>query len=203
MNQLSMFGAEQPQMPPASVYQMVKSIKEADQDFEWYPTTTEIIDTVKANMHEHFYIRADEKCRVSLLDIGAGDGRVLMQLTEGDRYAIEKSMPLIEAMPKDVLILGTDFHQQTIIDKKVAAIFCNPPYSEYDVWTERIIKEANAGVIYLVIPSRWSGHTGIANAIKARQAETTVLGSFDFLDGDRQARAKVDVLKVNLGYQSR
>lgn len=103
MNQLSMFGAEQPQMPPASVYQMVKAIKEADQDFEWYPTTTEIIDTVKANMHEHFYIRADEKCRVSLLDIGAGDGRVLMQLTEGDRYAIEKSMPLIEAMPKDVL----------------------------------------------------------------------------------------------------
>jgi hypothetical protein len=203
MNQLAMFGSEQQQTPPKSVFQMVKAIKAADQDFEWYPTTSEIIDTVKADMREHFHIRNDEKCRVDLMDIGAGDGRVLLSLTEGERYAIEKSMPLIEAMPKDVLILGTDFHQQTIIDKKVSAIFSNPPYSEYDVWTERIIKEANAGVIYFVIPSRWAQHVGIANAIKARHAETEVLGSFDFLGADRQARAKVDVLKVNLGYQSR
>ncbi|WP_240224746.1 DUF4942 domain-containing protein [Rheinheimera hassiensis] len=127
-----------------------------------------------------------------------------MQLTDGGaRYAIEKSMPLIEAMPKDVLILGTDFHQQTIIDKKVDTIFCNPPYSEYDVWTERIIKEANASVIYMVIPSRWSDHIGIANAIKARHSETKVIGSFDFLNADRQARAYVDVVKIDIGYSSR
>ncbi|WP_240224639.1 hypothetical protein [Rheinheimera hassiensis] len=51
MNQLAMFGAEQSPKTPASVYQMVKAIKATEQDFEWYPTTQEIIATVRAFLY--------------------------------------------------------------------------------------------------------------------------------------------------------
>ena len=169
--------------------ELLRAIKDEGQDFEWYPSTLEIIDIVKSDVDENN----------SVLDIGAGDGRVLDQISkEGKKYAIEKSVPLIEAMPDDIIIIGTDFYSTTLIDKQVDVIFCNPPYSDFKSWAVKIIREANANYIYLVIPERWKDCQNIKAALQLREAEIKILGTFDFLNAERQARANVNVLKISL-----
>ena len=222
--------------------QTIKELKDAGQDFEWYPTTREIIeamywdllgDKVGEEMH-----RANGK-RYTMLDIGAGNGKVFNTIkeiaesqplldeyyyckysredggksyrSENERFAnrifiskymaIEKSRILVDSMPKDTLVVGNDFHQNTLIDKPVDVVFCNPPYSEYAEWTTKIIRESNAKSIYLVIPQRWGKHKGIAQALKDRKAKVKIIGNFDFLNAeDRKARAYVSLIKVQLNY---
>ena len=172
---------------------MVKTLKEEDQDFEWYPTTDEIIQVIKTDA----ILELDEA--FSILDCGAGDGRVLNALTEhGDKYAIEKADPLLQVLSKNIFIVGTDFNEQTLIDKKVDVVFSNPPYSVFEAWATKIITEANSSYIYLVIPERWKNCEPLQAALKKREAKTKVIGSFDFLKADRAARAKVDILKIEL-----
>lgn len=113
--------------------------------------------------------------------------------------AIEKSQILINNMPDEVFVVGTYFNEQTLLDKKADIIFSNPPYKEYSYWSEKIIKEANASHIYLVIPQRWDNQENIIQAIKKRNATYTIVGEFDFLNSeDRAARAKVDLLRIDL-----
>lgn len=179
-------------------------LKENGEDFEWYPTTDEMIRVVFRNCGDIS----------SMLDIGAGDGRVLEKIdklcferankcdnkpyycNEIDKYAIEKSLVHIENMPAGISIIGTDFRQQTLIDKKVDIVFCNPPYSEYEDWAIRIIKEANTKQVFLVIPARWANSKLIKQAIKQRNARSKIIWSGDFLKADRQARAKIDIVKI-------
>ena len=171
-------------------------LKENDQDFEWYPTTEEILNCIKDNVKERFYDRFsdNEQPRVSVLDCGAGDGRALRAIANGsEMYAIEKSERLIFEMSEDIYIVGTEFHQNTIIDKKADVVFSNPPYSEYQEWATKIIKEANSTIIYLVIPNRWVDSAPIKDALSLRNCEAKVIGSFDFLDAERKARAVVDI----------
>jgi hypothetical protein len=101
-------------------------------------------------------------------------------------------------MDKDIFIIGTDFHHQTLIDKRVNAIFCNPPYSEYMEWVTKIIKEANAEKIYLVIPDRWKSKKVLQQLIEQRKAHYRILGNYDFVNAERQARAKVQLVKIKL-----
>ena len=196
---------------------VVEQLKEADQDFEWYPTTKEILRVIARD------IKSEGDSHVSLLDIGAGNGQAFNILYDMinvvdeykqnsfsmTKYAIEKSKILIDRMPDDVFIVGTDFAQNTLIDKKVDAIFCNPPYKEYAQWVEKIIKEANANIVYLVVPERWKDNKNIIQLIKKRTEKEngfTILGSFDFVDSEyRQARARVDIIKIKLscsGYRN-
>jgi len=173
--------------------QLVKALKENDEDFEWYPTTSEIIGVIKSDIEEN-----NHDPHLSVLDCGSGDGRVLNALTKGKKYAIEKSRRLLNALGKDIFVVGTDFESQTLIDKKVSVVFSNPPYSAYAQWSTKIIKEANSAFIYLVIPSRWSENEAIKDAIDMRHAKAEVLGSFDFLHAERQARAHVDIVRIVL-----
>ena len=128
------------------------------------------------------------------------DGERLANRIYFEKYmAIEKSQTLIDNMPNNVFVVGTDFNENTLIDKNADYVFCNPPYSEFSQWSERIIKESNAKVIYLVIPKRWGNHGNIAYAIKQRRAAVSIVGDFDFLDAeDRKARAKVSLVKIDL-----
>jgi hypothetical protein len=178
---------------------LINDLKDSGQDFEFYPTKGAIV----ADLHK-------ELNKTILLDIGAGNGILFKQLRELDEeyeysvkeaFAIEKSQILIDQMEPDVFVLGTDFHQQTLIDKKVDAIFCNPPYTEYEDWSTRIIREANCPTVYLVIPDRWEGSTKIKKAIEQREAKVEVLGSYTFEDSEfRKARARVQLLKVKLSF---
>jgi hypothetical protein len=63
---------EEPQdLEPTKPHTMalVKELKEAGQDFEWYPTTKELLAPVAASIRRKFWNP------ISFLDIGAGDGR--------------------------------------------------------------------------------------------------------------------------------
>ncbi len=181
----------------------LKLVIAANEDFEWYPTTDEIIDLVSNDVREEMYYSDNDEIRSSVLDCGAGDGRVLDRLTKGKKFAIEKSVTLIESMGSDIFIVGTEFNAQTLLDKKVEIIFSNPPYEFFDDWATKIITEANAKFVYLVIPVRWKSSPLIQTAIELRKADVTILGTFDFLNADREARAVVDVLRISLGSSSR
>lgn len=180
----------------------LERLRSADEDFEWYPTTDEIIDRAVTDMRV-FATSSNRYSRDavdSVLDIGAGDGRVLLkirkQLEHCELMAIEKSTVHQEAMDKDIVIVGTDFHEQQLASKQVSVIFCNPPYSDFENWSEKIIREANAFAVYLVIPQRWATSERIKSAMKFRGVTAHVLGQFDFLDADRKARAKVELLRI-------
>lgn len=190
--------------------ELISQLKENGQDFEWYPTTGEMIETVSRKCASIYPCEG-----FSLLDIGAGDGRVLAMMDANHRrmtksrrdpegygitnlYAIEKSPILLQSLPDGVTVVGTDFMQQTLIDKKVGVVFCNPPYSEFEEWAVRIIKEANSSNVFLVIPQRWKESGRIEDALKKRKATAKVLQSTDFADAERQARAKVDIIHVDM-----
>lgn len=178
---------------------IIKELKGTQQDFEWYPTTDEIIDCVKQDMKlRSFGLHSPIDYSPNILDCGAGDGRVLEKLTKGKRYAIEKALPLVQAMDSSIYVIGADFEHQTLIDKKVDVIFSNPPYQHFERWAEKIIMEANAPYVYLVLPNRWSKLESIKLALELRDAKAEVLGSFDFLNADRKARALVEVVLVRL-----
>jgi hypothetical protein len=181
---------------------LIKNLKENDQDFEFYPTTDEIINKFYWSLPKNSF---------DLLEIGCGNGKIFKKLEEletkdergcrkgaylENKFAIEKSEILINQLPADICILGTDFWQQTLIDKEVDVIFSNPPYSEFEAWSAKIIKEGFCKEIYLVIPQRWIDSEEIQFAIKSRDAKFEILGDFDFLTADRAARAKVNLVKI-------
>lgn len=194
--------------------QIVEALKERNEDFEWYPTTQEIVDRLAGHIFKkRTYGRGEYECDYSsVLDIGCGNGSFFEKLDRTEpqkinetsdygkmlrtRYGIEKSFELCEGLPGDVVIIGSDFHEQTLIDKKVDLIFCNPPYSEFELWTKQIIMQGNCKAIALVIPCRWRMHPEITYALKKRGMKAESLGTFDFLNADRRARAKVDLLFI-------
>ncbi len=181
-----------------STFSLIQQIKSQEQDFEWYPTTAEQLAVIKHDIEKG--LRLDTP---SVLDCGAGDGRALMALTAGSKYAIEKSRPLLNAMDPAIFVVGTEFRDQTLLDKNVDLIFCNPPYSEFSQWVVKIIKEASCGYIYFVVPKRWEDDESIKKALEQRKAKTQVLGRSDFMNAERQARTQVDIVRVKLGEVSR
>lgn len=195
-----------------TVNQLVAEIKENNEDFEWYPTTPEIVRAFALYVKSWNHVWDDCGYSGSILDVGCGNGGFFQKLCADetfkniDKYGIEKSIILSEQLPEDVVLLGTDFNQQTLIDKKVDIIFCNPPYSEYDTWAEKIILQGNCKAIALVIPTRWASNERIKYALERRNMKAEVVGTYDFENAERKARATVDLIfisaKVNRLYAS-
>jgi hypothetical protein len=182
--------------PKMSTGNIVARLVEAKEDFEWYPTTSRMILAVTKHV-------ADSGHDIgSVLDVGAGDGRVLQTLSEilkaNKLYAIEKSLILTRTWPENVTPAGSEFYEQDLSFLKVDLVYCNPPYSEYEAWTKRIIDTANTKQIYLVLPRRWKNSVAISDALRRRKAKATVIHEDDFLDGERRARAEVDVVAVSI-----
>ena len=181
---------------------LIETLKEQGEDFEFYPTTREIIEAIykhaqRSDWHKQFN---------SVLDIGCGtcNFRNHWEQIEKDLnldrpsyfkyFVMEKSQTLINLLPKEAIVLGTDFHQSILFDKEVDMIFCNPPYSEFEDWTRRIIFESAAKLVYLVIPTRWKEDKLLMADLAEKNVKYEVVGSFDFLHAERQARAKVDIV---------
>ena len=177
---------------------LVEKLKENNQDFEFYPTTDEMLSCIAPSFKG--VLRGNYCNDRSVLDIGAGkcNFKKFFDKLEGyyfDYYAIEKSEILVNEYDADTVVLGTDFNENTLVDKKVNVIFCNPPYSDYVNWTTRILKEGNAKTIYMVIPSRWKDNEQLKQVIETLNINHRILGSFDFLNAERSARAIVDVIE--------
>ncbi|MDD5305136.1 MAG: class I SAM-dependent methyltransferase, partial [Elusimicrobia bacterium] len=213
---------------------LLARVRAAGEDFEWYPTTKAMLEVVAKDIRKEIgdeYSRDDPS--YSILDIGAGNGsalQILRELTKntGEQYAIEKSRILIDALPADVFVVGTDFHEQTLIDKRVDVVFCNPPYSEYEQWMQKIVAEANCRLVYLVVPRRWKDDKIVERMIARRcgtiddsdidvgddvrkawrrsNGKIETLASMDFEHSEyREARAKIDIVKIKFqdqGYRN-
>lgn len=184
----------------------------AKNDLEFYPSTPQIIECVKkhilTNNDKWKSSRDNVNIYASLLDCGAGDGRVLCALTSGSRYAIERSITLTAAMDKSIFVIGSDFNACTLLDKKVDLLYSNPPFSVFEDWAEKIIKEGNAPWAYLVMPIRWKKSKRIKQALELRQAKAYTIGEFDFHTGERPVRQRnitrpvlVEVVCVELSYK--
>ena len=213
-------------MSNARTTQLVLELKEKEQDFEFYPTTKEIIACIHKHINNHWEIEHNSN---KVLDIGCGtenfrkyieelhherelwkekasrnaNGEIDYSIRNAKNfnvlhyYVMEKSQVLLQKLDKNTIVLGTDFYDNTLVDKQVDLIFCNPPYSVYAEWTKRIISESNCKYIYLVIPERWKEDIEIQKTIETIGAEAKTIGSYDFLNAERSARAKVDVVFVD------
>ena len=172
-----------------SINALIEVLKENNQDFEFYPTTKEILEVIK---NDYNMTEAE-----TVLDIGCGTCNFKKVIKPYQYYVVEKSKILIDKLDEDTIVLGTDFNSMLLLDKKVDVIFCNPPYSEYENWTKRIIWEGNCKYIYLVIPQRWKENKEIQECINNAKARVSVLGNFNFYNAERQARAVIDIVKID------
>ncbi len=184
-----------------SINQLVNELKENNQDFEFYPTTKEMVKAI--------YYRLEHKSN-DILDIGCGTCNFKKFFAElhrendasskpsiGKYFVIEKSKILIDKLDRETIVLGTDFNQTLLIDKKADIYFCNPPYSEFEHWTCEILKNGNCKMAYLIIPQRWKENENINLILNKFDIRYKILGSFDFLNAERSARAKVDVIEFD------
>lgn len=171
--------------------ELVRELASQDQDHEWYPTTDRMIAAVKRYL--------PERCK-SIMDIGAGDGRVLAALAEkcegATLYGIELAAALVQAQPDSIVPVGTNFYEQNLACLPVDYIFSNPPFTAFGEWAEKIIAEGHAKKAYLVLPRRWKESASIARALERRGATARAIHSDDFHDAERRARAVVDVVEV-------
>lgn len=183
---------------------LIEELKKNNEDFEFYPTTKLMIEAILKHLNDY--------CQnPDILDIGAGTENFKIYHNElknkeqkiKNYYVIEKAKTLIDRFDKDTIVLGTDFNCTTLIDKPVDVIFCNPPYSEFENWTKRIIFESNCKYIYLIIPERWKENKEITKIIEDLNLQAEIIQSFDFLEADRPARANVDVLFINKNPESK
>lgn len=204
-----------------SINQLINELKENDQDFEFYPTTKEMIRTIykhsnggnwldigcgTCNFKKYYSEIAKEQAEIyerkNEIHIKSGYKKELEPKNSekphyiNNYYVIEKSQILLDKLDHNTIVLGTDFNATLLIDKPVNNIFCNPPYSEYEEWTERLIYEANCKRIFLVIPERWKNSEKIKKAIEKTKSIVITCGAFDFLHAERQARAKVEVISI-------
>ncbi len=180
--------------------QLITQVKNAGQDFEFYPTTNEIIFALIKDIKKSYY--EHNRNGLKFLDIGAGSGKVLDAVKEVlySTYGIEKSHILMNQWRACHYVLGVDFDKVTLMDKDMDIIFCNPPYSKYQEWSEKIIKEAKKGsVIYLVIPQRWENSTLIKAQLDSVKSSFEIIGNYSFEDAeDRKARANVHLVKISI-----
>lgn len=200
---------------------LVKELKENNEDFEFYPSTKEMIKTI-------FY---DCYGGGSWLDIGCGTCNLKKWFSEFSKfenevenekdkiwrehnyddkynfkrnnprginqyYVIEKSQKLVEKFDKDTICLGRDFNCTDLYDKPTNYIFCNPPYSQYAEWTCKILEQgAFRNCAYMIIPSRWKDNQKIKDCMENNEIYSFVIGNSDFYDAERKARAVVDIVK--------
>ena len=85
-------------------------LKENNEDFEFYPTTDEILSFVYNDMNEEHYNI------LSILDIGAGRCPLKKYIQKKSNwnpsyFAIEKSQTLVSLFDSDVICLGSDFYE--------------------------------------------------------------------------------------------
>lgn len=196
--------------PPSTFPALLASVQSAGEDFEWYPTTDRMIAVVARHL--------DKSHRdTSIMDIGAGDGRVLTGLASyfdrRDRdgnpigytptlYAIEKSITLIQAQPEGIIPVGTELFEQNLACLPVTYIFCNCPYSQFESWASLIIESGYARKAFLILPRRWKDNAVIASSLTKRGATARVIHSDDFYDAPRKARAVVDIVEISYPLKS-
>lgn len=195
----------------SSTQKTVEALKNAGQDFEWFPTTKAqiktITDDIKA-LQERFFIGSRSyHGEFAFLDIGAGDGRVLKAVREACKtehrdvslLAIERAAIHTRTYRgHGISLIGTIFEQCNFISKNTDIAFTNPPYSAFADWISTLIRQLNFSVLYAIIPTRWKEDKAIKEAMKARGLKyASVLDASNFYNAERQARAHVELIRFS------
>ncbi|MDP2566431.1 class I SAM-dependent methyltransferase [Pseudoalteromonas marina] len=189
----------------------LRELKKNSEDYSWYPTTDEQIKCITDDilkLNKLFDLGIDNDKEIKILDIGAGDGRILTsingalsdQMYRGvDMLAIEKaSVHTNEYFKKNITLIGSEFDETNLVSKKCSIAVCNPPYDDFQNWLEKIISQLTFGVFYAVVPVRWVKDERIQLAIKERGIKLTeVLLESDFLNAERRANTKVNVIRFS------
>ena len=201
-------------VPTKSTLQLVKELKDAGEDYEFYPTTEEQLKAVSGHIRQLFATyevtnRYDDPIRI--LDIGAGDGRCLSALASTiaeidsrkvvKRFAIEKATTQIKQYAsKEIVLIGTDFWETNFISKSTDFGFTNPPFSEFSAWIQTILGQLIFKALYAVLPRRWRKDKAIKDVIKRRDiTNVEIIAESDFIGADRAARAPVDLVCFYFG----
>ena len=143
---------------------LLADLKKEGEDFEFYPTSNEVINVLKKDIGSMRFARS-----AKFLDIGAGNGKILDNFKDDFKcFGIEKSQILSTILQEEFVLLGTDFMEQTLLDKKMDVIYSNPPYSLYAQWSKKIIMESYSKLVYLLIPSRWVENKELLACIENR-----------------------------------
>lgn len=209
---------------------LINELKEQEQDFELYPSVPEMIKTIWANsdsgtwldigagtcnfkkyfnqFSDEFNTKWDNQMKLHEASYNCYTHKYEIEAPKGQKksristyYVIEKSQILIKNFDDETICIDTNFDTCCLFDKPVTNIFCNPPYSQYEEWFYRIVSEANvSNAIFLIVPQRWKNNEKLVNVIKQNNYLCKVLDSFDFLNAERSARAKVDILKIYKQY---
>lgn len=181
-----------------SVSATIKDLKNSNTDFEWYPTTDAMIQNIIKDVLSADYSHKATK----MIDVGAGDGRVLesfyknKDLNISKLLAIEKSPNHVSRWSKNITFIGGNFYESQVNANSIDITFSNPPYGDYENWTVHLLKNVYANVTYLILPSRWVKSERIQAALKARGLCAIVIMQDNFTNADRGARANVDVIRV-------
>jgi len=112
----------------AATSQIVMELEEKNSDFEWYPTSSsqiKIITNDIKEISENFDFTNRYSQSIKVLDIGAGDGRVLQEIeatfAESDKFdiasfAIEKASTHTNTYRnKGITLIGTEFNKINFI----------------------------------------------------------------------------------------
>jgi hypothetical protein len=204
----------------------VLDLQAAGEDYEFFPTTQEILTCIKNDLLSYGKENYNYQCSYwggsklvkfkrefedrqpvevmeidSFLDCGAGDGRVLeffdmKPFRLSQKYGIEIArVQADDLIRRGVSLIGRDYFETVLIDKEFGVCFSNPPYSRFKEWCVKLLGEVNAALVYLVIPQRWKEDADFVKLMHEK-GDVKILGEFDFLNADRAARAKVDVIVI-------
>lgn len=210
MQQSNLFSDKATGLAPSTM-RVVRELKAAGEDNEWYPSTQEQIEIVGNDicaLREHFSFSDRYSESIALLDIGSGDGRALSGikniLESCDSHemkvtalGVEKSSIHTKSYrSKGITLIGTEFDEINFISKNCDIAFCNPIYSAYNKWMATLIMQLNFRLMYAIIPERWVNDEMIKDAIKRRGVKRVdVIGKSDFYDAERKARCKVHIVR--------
>jgi hypothetical protein len=197
-----------------STNKKIQMLNSAGEDYEWYPTTPEIMSAMKSDMCDYLRIpgrdsKYSEKIRInkeydgteilridSFLDIGAGDGRVLDFFPAYKKYGVEIArVQADDLIRKGVFLVGRNYWDITLINQSYSLIYSNPPFSQFVQWVNKVLVESNFTLLYLVMPVRWKNQDMITKELE--RYEATIIGEYDFTDGEREARGRVNLVRVN------
>lgn len=209
MNQAQLALTFEPDFSAAHTRAVVRQLKQAQQDFEFYPSTHEqiqlIVDDVTHILKTHRFHK-DYIQIIKILDVGAGDGRVLHQLSSSisalretlqcESYAIEKApLQIASYRKKGIELVGTEFNEINFLSKQTDLAFTNPPYQHYAEWLSTLIEQLSFKLMYAIVPERWKDNPRIQNAIAVRGVSFETIATSHFHDADRQARGEVHLVR--------
>lgn len=194
-----------------STNKTLKELLEKKQDYNWYPTCEEKIQTIANDIlkiSEIYDFTSKYSAPIEILDIGSGDGRVLEKLEakisskflpEIKLLGIEKASVHTKTYKnKNITLIGSEFQETNLISKKCTIAFTNPPYDNFQNWLEKIIRELGFSLLYAIVPQRWIDDERIQEAIKTRGIKySKVLKESHFKNAERQANTKVHIIRFS------